>query len=262
MTTELVLFSWALAVGAVAATRGLWSPCGLSMLTSLNPVAERGRGHRFAVTAGWYVAGAVVGGALLGGVLAGLAAIVGGLPLSSTVRLGFGAGVALLGVVSDLRPFGWSLPDHPRQVNERWLSRYRRWLYASGFGVQIGSGFATYIMTAAVYTTASLAVFTGAPMLALLAGVSFGAVRGLSILVIAGCRTPERLLHRSATIDRLGGAALSLAVAVQVAAAVGLAAAINRPVGLLAAVAVVAVVVVAGALTIARLRSRRSLALP
>ena len=49
-----------------AALRGMWSPCGLSMLSQLNPVTERGRGHRFALTAAWYVLGAVVGGAALG----------------------------------------------------------------------------------------------------------------------------------------------------------------------------------------------------
>jgi len=40
----------------VAAARGLWSPCGMSMLSSLNPVSERARGHRFWATACWYVA--------------------------------------------------------------------------------------------------------------------------------------------------------------------------------------------------------------
>ena len=44
----------------------MWSPCGLSMLSSLNPVSEAARGNRFWLTAVWYVAGAVAGGALLG----------------------------------------------------------------------------------------------------------------------------------------------------------------------------------------------------
>ena len=57
----------AVAVATVAAVRGAWSPCGLSMLSSLNPVSERARGHRFWVTAAWYIAGAVLGGAVLGG---------------------------------------------------------------------------------------------------------------------------------------------------------------------------------------------------
>ena len=53
----------AFVVAAVAAARGMWSPCGLSMLSSLNPVSEQARGHRFWLTGCWYVAGAIAGGA-------------------------------------------------------------------------------------------------------------------------------------------------------------------------------------------------------
>ena len=54
-------------VAAVAAAiRSTWSPCGLSMLSTLTPLAERSRGHRYAVTATWFVLGATLGGATLG----------------------------------------------------------------------------------------------------------------------------------------------------------------------------------------------------
>ena len=65
-------------VTAAAAARGLWSPCGLSMISALNPFTERSRGHRFAGTALWFVIGSVLGGALLGAVGA-----VGALAMSS-----------------------------------------------------------------------------------------------------------------------------------------------------------------------------------
>ena len=77
----------ALAVAVVAAVRGVWSPCGLSMLSALNPLAERARGHRFGVTAAWYAAGGVLGGALLGGCCALVAAGVGRLPLGGRTLL-------------------------------------------------------------------------------------------------------------------------------------------------------------------------------
>jgi hypothetical protein len=48
----MIVFA-ALFVAVVAALRGTWSPCGLSMLSSLNPVSERSRGHRFWGTAVW-----------------------------------------------------------------------------------------------------------------------------------------------------------------------------------------------------------------
>jgi len=45
MTPFLVVLGLAVAISAAA--RSTWSPCGLSMLSSLTPLAERGRGHRY-----------------------------------------------------------------------------------------------------------------------------------------------------------------------------------------------------------------------
>lgn len=216
----MMLLIAALAAAVVAAVRGMWSPCGLSVLSSLNPVSESARGHRFWVTSLWYIAGAAAGGAALG-----TACAVG--------ALGYGRadpapewtwGIALVGaaiaVGSDSTLTRLALPVHPRQVDERWLSRYRRWIYAGGYGMQIGSGFATYIMTAAVYLTALLAVLTGHPATAFGIGLAFGVVRGLGVLVTAAVRTPEQLRSRIARVDRLGSPSLRLACAVDAAAGV------------------------------------------
>jgi hypothetical protein len=189
-------------LAVLAALRGMWSPCGLSMLTSLNPMAERSRGYRFATSAGWYISGAVIGAAVVGAVCAGGAWLLAQAGLSSPVRLGLGAAAALVGFASDARLFGRGLPDHPRQVNERWLLTYRRWIYAGGFGAQIGFGFATYIMTAAVYGLAVLAVLTANPSAALAIWLTFGLVRGFSILIAADLSTPQRLFARAERIDR------------------------------------------------------------
>src|SRR5262245_28638289 len=45
-------------VAVAAAVRSTWSPCGLSMLSSITPFGERSRGHRYSVTAAWFVVGA------------------------------------------------------------------------------------------------------------------------------------------------------------------------------------------------------------
>jgi hypothetical protein len=210
-----LLFAAAVLVAAVAAVRGMWSPCGLSMLTSLNPVAEHARGHRFGVTAAWYVAGAVLGGGALGAVCAAVAWPVGLLGASRAVVWSVVLGCSVIGVLSDARVTGRSLPDHPRQVDERWLDRYRRWIYAGGYGVQIGTGFATYIMTAAVYLTAALAVLTGDPVRAFTVCLAFGLVRGLVIVVCARAGTPDRLRSLLARVDALDAASLQVACAAQ-----------------------------------------------
>jgi hypothetical protein len=49
-----------LVVAVAAAIRSTWSPCGLSMLSTITPIAERGRNHRYYSTATWFVLGAVL----------------------------------------------------------------------------------------------------------------------------------------------------------------------------------------------------------
>jgi hypothetical protein len=213
------MLTLALLTAVVAALRGMWSPCGLSMLSSLNPVSESARGHRFWITAVEYAVGAVAGGALLGAGCAVVAAGIGRVHPAATLTWALVAGAALVGVASDTRVFGRALPEHPRQVDERWLGTYRRWIYATGYGVQIGAGFATYIMTAAVYLTVALAVLTGSPAAALLICGVFGAVRGLLILVAAPARTPERLRAAHRRIAGLAGPSLDVAIALQAAVA-------------------------------------------
>lgn len=196
-----------------AALRGLWSPCGLSMLSSLNPMSERARGHRFSATACWYVVGSIAGGALLGAGCAVGAFGFGRLDAPDTVGWALALAGAAVAVASDTGIGGWSLPTHPRQVDERWLDRYRRWIYASGYGIQIGSGFATYIMTAGVYLTALLAVVTGSPAQALTAGLTFGLVRGLGVLIAAPARDPRSLGAVIRRVDSWAGASAFAAAA-------------------------------------------------
>jgi len=184
----------ALLVGAAAAVRSTWSPCGLSMLSTITPFGERGRGHRYAATCTWFIVGATVGGVALGGVGAvlALAVRVGG---ASAAAIGVVAlGATLVAAVSDSGLAGTGLPVHFRQVNERWLDAYRPWVYGAGFGFQIGCGLATFITTAAVYLTVVLAALTGSPALAVVVGATFGLVRGLAVTLTHQVRTPGELL--------------------------------------------------------------------
>ena len=235
----------AVLVSAVVALRGAWSPCGLSVLSTLNPVSERGRGHRFSTTAAWYVAGAVAGGALLGSGCALLAGLVRLLSLPTGWTWGLALAAAVVAVASDSRAVGFALPDHPRQLDERWLVTYRRWIYAGGFGLQIGTGYATYIMTAAVHLTVVLAALTGSPAEAFRVGVVFGAVRGLTLLLAAAATSPERLRALLAGVDRLD--AISLRVAMVASATVGVVAAWALGGAVAAAVAAAVSLVLVGA---------------
>jgi MFS family permease len=206
----MILFA-AVCIAVVAAIRGMWSPCGLSMLSSLNPVSERARGNRYWGTAVWYVLGAVGGGALLGVGCAAGAYGLGRVHPADHWRWLFVLGAALVAVASDAVAVPFALPDHPRQVDERWLVRYRRWIYAAGYGAQIGTGFATYIMTAGVYLTAALAALSGDPVAAFAVGLAFGLARGLGILLTVRARTPAALRALLGRLDALDGSALRVA---------------------------------------------------
>ena len=188
-------------VAAAAALRSVWSPCGLSMLSTITPLSEGARGNSYRVTARWFVVGATAGGATLGGLMA--VAAVGMRALApAPSALGFLALVAaLVAAGSDAGVAGWRLPVHRRQVNERWLDQYRSWVYGAGFGWQIGTGLATYITTAAVYLMIVLGALTTQPVVALAIGSGFGFLRGLAVLLGRNLHTGAELrdFHRRFT---------------------------------------------------------------
>ncbi len=244
MSTELLALACVLALAA--ALRSTWSPCGLSMLSSMTPLSERARGHRYAATAAWFILGAVVGALTLGVATAAGAWVVGRVELSSSTTLALGAVVVLACAAMDAGIAGPPLPHHRRQVNELWFGRYRRWVYASGFGWQIGTGLATYIMTAAVYATVAFASLSADPFVAVAVCLVFGAARGLAVLAGLRITTPARLTAFHRRFDALAQPVRWSVVVVQ--AAVGAAAA-----GLaLGAWAAGVVIVVAAALLAAK----------
>ncbi len=214
-------------VALVAAVRSTWSPCGLSMLATITPLAEQGRGHRYRTTSAWFVVGSIVGGATLGTVTALLAAGVRALDVSTTTLAVVAVVACAVTVASDARIGGFHLPVHHRQVNERWLDQFRPWVYGAGFGWQIGAGLATYIKTSAVYLMILLAVLTGDPSTAFFVGVTFGLVRGLAVFLGLRITTSARLAdfhRRFMAADRL---ALAATAACEAAATLGFSVAVS-----------------------------------
>ena len=257
MHTLLIVLATVVAVAA--AVRSTWSPCGQSMLSTITPLAERTRGHRFGVTATWFVLGATAGGATLGLGAALLAAVAGAFLDSTSAAVMAAAFVfAAIAAASDLRVFGRSLPYHCRQVNELWLNRYRPWVYGAGFGWQIGVGVATFIMTAGVYLMIALAALTASPLAAFGLGVLFGFTRGLAVFGARRITTPEALRSFHRRFDALGPVSRRAMIAVElgVAMVAGVAA-----FGVIAAV--VLIVVTVAAITFAtRRRARVRIASP
>jgi len=257
MTSTVLALAALCAVAA--AIRSTWSPCGLSMLSTITPMAERTRGRHWWVTVGWFVAGATIGGIGLGVVGAVGALGVSAIGTTATTALAIAVAAALSAAAMDLGVAGPELPHHRRQVDEQWLDQYRGWVYGFAFGAQIGSGLATYIMTAGVYLTVVLTALTGEPVAALAIGALFGFARGLAILLGLRLTTPDRLRRFHRRFESLRAPVRTAMVAFELLAAAAGAtvlAASGAPVALVAVVVTVTALVATGLTTTIRRRSR------
>jgi hypothetical protein len=191
------------------------------MLSSITPLGERSRRQHFAVTAFFLLVGATAAAASLGALLGALGSQ---LPLGSSQRLAALGVAAALGLTADLLLPG-GVPTHLRQVDERWLRRYRGWVYGLGFGAQLGVGVATVVTTSAVYLTLLGEALAPSVVAGAVIGAIFGGIRGASVLLAAHVDTPARLLdfhRRISTLERPAATATLAAQAILAAVAIGI----------------------------------------
>ena len=238
----------AVVVAITTAVRSIWSPCGLSMLATITPMAEAGRGHSFRSTSVWFVLGSVAGGLTLGGLMAGIAFAAQRVGVDSYLALGIVSAASLATSASDARLGGFHLPGHDRQVNERWLDRYRSWVYGAGFGWQIGVGLATYIMTGGVYLLVLTGGLSADPVAALGLGALFGLVRGLAVYLATGLDTTEKLHTFHARFEAMRDPVRQGTIVVQALVAISAATAVSANAPMLGTVVALAALTVAAGL--------------
>jgi hypothetical protein len=185
------------------------------MLASITPLGERGRRSHWTVTVTAFALGAtaagVVAGALLGAVGSLLPGSPDGHPRTAVIALALLAAVAL-----DLR--ATAVPGPRRQVDERWLDRYRGWVYGLGFGSQLGLGIVTVVTSAATYVVLLCSLASGDPVTGAAIMGLYGALRGLTPLLAAGVRTPQHLMALHARLRSADAATARAGAAVLVAA--------------------------------------------
>ena len=133
-------------------------------------------------------------------------------------------------------------------MNELWLDDYRPWVYGGGFGFQIGTGFATYIMSSALVLLVAMAALTGNPLTALALGTLFGFGRGLGVLPGARLTTPAKLADFHVAFDGRSALSRQLVIVVQYGVAVVAAVAVGGVVAGVAVAAVIGVVFAAAAI--------------
>jgi hypothetical protein len=162
------------------------------MLASITPLGERGRQSRWGITVTAFMIGAAGAGVATGALLGAIGSLVlsGVGAHARLAMLAVAAGVAL---VLDGSPL--TVPGPRRQVNERWRSEYRGWVYGAGYGAQLGVGVTTVVLSATTYLALFAAVLAAsAAGGALIVGL-FGLARGLQPLATWRIRHPAQLVR-------------------------------------------------------------------
>ena len=174
---ETILILAALAAGVT----GAWSPCGFSMVETLAPGGYAGRLRTTLAACLTFSVGALAGGVVTFG---GLALLGDALGAGGPVALAVAAAIALIAAVGEARG-ARILPQVRRQVPESWRRRLPVPVAAAGYGVLLGLGFTTFILTFAVWALAGAAVAVGDPALGVAVGLAFGLGRLLPVVVLA-----------------------------------------------------------------------------
>jgi hypothetical protein len=170
---------------AAAGVTGAWSPCGFSMVETLAPHGYAGRLRTTLAACLTFSLGALAGGAATFGGLALLGDAIGaGAPAVA-------AAIALAAAIGEARG-ARILPQVRRQVPESWRRRMPVPVAAGLYGVLLGLGFTTFILTFAVWALAAVSVAIGDPGLGLAIGLAFGAGRLLPVVVLAPTAGTER----------------------------------------------------------------------
>ena len=171
------------------------------MLSSISPVGEASRQQRWSVTVAAYVVGSASAGAMTGALLGLLGStgwtLAGRLPSTTAQLVGIGS-LAAIGLVLDATS---GVPSIHRQVDDRWLTTYRGWVYGIGFGAQLGTGVATIVPASIVWVMWATAALSGSVRTGGLIGLVFGVARALPLVAAGRIRTVAALRRTLARID-------------------------------------------------------------
>jgi hypothetical protein len=170
-----------LAAALVAGVTGAWSPCGFSMVETLAPHGYARRLRTSLAACATFALGALAGGAVTFG---GLALVGAALGAGGPVALGLAAVVAVAAAAAEARGLRIA-PQIRRQVPEAWRRVLPVPLAAAGYGVLLGLGFTTFVLSFAVWALAGTSIALGDPALGLAMGLAFGTGRALPVIFLA-----------------------------------------------------------------------------
>jgi hypothetical protein len=210
----------------LAGLTGTWSPCGFSMIETIGPAGHTGGRPTTAAACVTFTIGALAGALFTFGLLAALGELTHG----AGGDLAYAAAVvlAVTAAIAELRGTA-IMPQVRRQLPEHWRRALPMPLAAGLYGILLGLGFTTFVLTFGVFALAGIVFAVGEPSVGLVVGLGFGVGRALPIVLAApiadrplGIRITELMAERPAIYRgfRFGdGVALLVAAAVLVATA-------------------------------------------
>jgi hypothetical protein len=169
------------AAGLVIGLTGTWSPCGFSMIETIGPTGHTG-GRRTAIAASaTFLPGAVAGGMVTFGALAALGGLVHG---AGRVAYLLAAAIAVVAAIAEARgtPI---VPQIRRQLPEHWRRVLPMPVAAAMYGVLLGLGFTTFVLSFGVWALAGIGFAVGDLDAGLAIGAAFGVGRAIPIAVLA-----------------------------------------------------------------------------
>ncbi len=171
------------------------------MLSSIHPLGERSRQNRWVLTAAAFTIGSILSALAIAAAFGwiGTRTVAGLSTETAILLLGISFGASAL-----LDAFRVDPPGPERQVNESWIGAFRGWVYGGAFGLQLGSGIATYVVTWSVYATFLSYLLLASVTQAALVGLVFGLGRSVSVIAAGYIDRPSRLTAFNRKLAQLG----------------------------------------------------------
>ena len=94
------------------------------------------------------------------------------------------------------------LPTIHRQVDVAWLGIYRGWVYGAGYGLQLGLGVGTIVVSSAIYVMIASQVLSGSALYGMLIGTAFGLARASTILLGLRATNQQGLMDLHSALER------------------------------------------------------------
>jgi hypothetical protein len=191
-----------IAAALLAGIAGTWSPCGFSMIETIGPRGHAGGRPTTLAACATFTLGALVGGVATFGSLAlfGSRLDAGGHSLSYAVA----AVVATAAAIAEIRGVR-IVPQLRRQLPEHWRRLMPMPIAAGLYGVLLGLGFTTFVLSFGVFALAGIVLALGDPGVGVAVGLAFGIGRAVPIAITApiaetepGLRITDTMAQRPA----------------------------------------------------------------